>query len=184
MLPWTLKNVWFVGNPVAPFYNRVFPNPHVTIQWEDAYVEWAKHYSHDPRARSRELAEAPLELTVDGGKLGGMLGPAFLLAPLGLLAWRLPVGKALLTAALVSALPWWANAGTRFLIPALVFISLAMGMALGMLPGRWRYSRWLSCSRGTQSRRLAQSAASLAFGSGLETGRNTVGRGAALGTRA
>ena len=140
VLPWTLKNVWFVGNPVAPFYNRVFPNPHVTIQWEDAYVEWTKHYSHEPRARSRELAEAPLELTVHGGKLGGMLGPVFLLAPLGLLAWRLPVGKALLTAALVSALPWWANAGTRFLIPALVFISLAMGMALGMLPGRWRYS--------------------------------------------
>ena len=140
VLPWTLKNAWFVGNPVAPFYNRVFPNPNVTIQWEDAYVEWAKHYSHTPQPRSRELIEAPLELTVGGGKLGGMLGPVFLLAPLGLLAWRQPVGKALLAAALVSALPWWANAGTRFLIPSLVFVSLAMGMALGALPRRWRYS--------------------------------------------
>ncbi len=139
VLPWTLKNAWIVGNPVAPFYNRVFANPNVTIQWEDAYVEWAKHYSHEPRPRTEELAEAPLELTVHGGKLGGMVGPVFLLAPLALLAWRRPAVKALLAAAVICALPWWANVGTRFLIPSLVFGSLAMGMALSALPGRWRY---------------------------------------------
>ena len=32
------------------------------------------------------------------------------------------------------------NVGTRFLIPSLVFVSLAMGMALSALPGRWRYA--------------------------------------------
>ena len=140
VLPWTLKNAWFVGNPVAPLYNRVFPDPNVTVQWEDAYVEWARHYSHSPPPRSEELAEAPLELTIRGGKLGGMLGPVFLLAPFALLAWRRPTAKPLLAAAVICALPWWANVGTRFLIPSLVFVSLAMGMALGALPGRWRYA--------------------------------------------
>ena len=93
-----------------------------------------KDYSH-----SSEFVpphEYALELTVRGAKLQGLLGPIFLITPLGFLAWRRRWGKPLLLAGLFCALPWMANAGTRFLIPALVFWSLAAGLALCLLPRR------------------------------------------------
>ncbi len=65
-----------------------------------------------------------------GGVLGGLLGPVFLLAPLGLLALRFPAGRQLLLAALLFGLPYIGNIGTRFLLPALPFVALSMGLAV------------------------------------------------------
>ena len=134
VLPWTLKNAILVGNPVAPFFNRFFPNPYVTVSFEDAYRTNLKDYRHT--GGPVRLHEYALELTVRGAKLQGMLGPIFLIAPLGFLAWRRRWGKAILLAGLLCTLPWIANAGTRFLIPSLVFASLAVGLALCSLPRR------------------------------------------------
>jgi hypothetical protein len=133
--PWLIKNAVFVGDPVAPFFNGIFPNPHFTVSWENAYREYFRSYSHPPE--SHPWYSYPLDLTVRGNRLGGLTGPLFLLAPLACLAWRKPAGKALLAAAGVSCLPWLGNAGTRFLIPALVFVSLALGFAVLALPPRW-----------------------------------------------
>lgn len=125
MVPWLVKNWLTVANPVAPFFNRVFPNPYVHVSFED-----------DLRSAMRHLNGAsigwqtPLELTVRGGLLQGSLGPAFLLAPVALGAVRNPYGRRLLVAAALAALPWFSNIGTRFLIPALPFAALAMGIAL------------------------------------------------------
>ena len=134
VLPWTLKNAILVENPVAPFFNRLFPNPYVTVSFENTYRNYLKDYSHSDEAVP--LHEYALELTVRGAKLQGMLGPIFLITPLGFLAWRRRWGKPILVAGLLCALPWMANAGTRFLIPSLVFASLAMGLALCSLPRR------------------------------------------------
>ena len=134
VLPWTVKNALLVQNPVAPFFNRFFPNPYVTISFEDTYKNYLKDYSHSDEPVP--LYEYALELTVRGAKLQGMLGPVFLIAPLGFLAWRRRWGQPILVAGLLCALPWIANAGTRFLIPALVFVSLAIGLALCSLPRR------------------------------------------------
>ena len=56
-------------------------------------------------------------------------------------SWR-PLRAALIVVGISAlfVLPWPANVGTRFLIPSLVFVLLAMGMALSALPGRWRYA--------------------------------------------
>ena len=134
VLPWTLKNAILVGNPVAPFFNRFFPNPYVTVSFEDTYRNYLKDYSHS--SETVPPHEYALELTVRGAKLQGMLGPIFLITPLAFLAWRRRWGKPLLLAGLLCALPWMANAGTRFLIPSLVFASLAAGLALCLLPRR------------------------------------------------
>ena len=137
VLPWTVKNAVLVGNPVAPFFNRLFPNPYVTAGWEDAYRKGQKHYAVTyPENRLVELMDAPLEVTVKGIRFRGLLGPIFLLAPLALLSWRHPLGKPLLGAAVIFATPWLSNAGTRFLIPSLVFVSLAMGLVLCRLSHR------------------------------------------------
>lgn len=68
----------------------------------------------------------------------GMIGPAFLLLPLSLLALRHTHGRRLLLAGAVYAIPACLNTEIRFLIPALPFFALALGLAMadswGALP--------------------------------------------------
>ena len=68
----------------------------------------------------------------------GMTGPAFLLLPLCILALRHPHGRRLLLAGAIYAIPACLNTELRFLIPALPFFALALGLAMadswGALP--------------------------------------------------
>lgn len=125
MVPWMAKNALWLDNPFSPFFNSIFPNPYVYISFEKQYAQHMRHYGE-----LKSLWEYPLELTVRGGRLCGLLGPLFLLAPLGLAALRFPAGRQLLLPAGLFALPYLANTGTRFLIPAVPFLSLAMALAL------------------------------------------------------
>jgi len=122
--PWMIKNALWLDNPVSPFLNQVFPNPYIHVAFEKDYARHMRHYA------LKSDWEIPLEVTVRGGALCGLLGPMFLLAPLGLLALRWPAGRSLLLAGLLFALPYSANIGTRFLLPALPFVALAMGLAV------------------------------------------------------
>ena len=121
--PWLVKNWIVVDNPVSPFFNELFPNAHVQPSFERAYR------AHFRRYGVTNLAEIPLEITVKGTALSGMLGPVFLLAPVALLAARSALGRRVLVAAIVFALPYAANISTRFLIPCLPFVSLALCLA-------------------------------------------------------
>jgi hypothetical protein len=127
--PWLVKNAVTVGNPVSPFFNRIFPNPYVSIAFEDEYKQHMRNYTG-----LRGYWDIPLEVTVRGHALCGLLGPVFLLAPLALLAWKRPHGKRLLGAALLFGSVYAANIGTRFLIPALPFAALAMGHVITRVP--------------------------------------------------
>ncbi|HEY3444141.1 MAG TPA: discoidin domain-containing protein [Paludibaculum sp.] len=123
-LPCLVKNQVMLGNPVFPFANRLFPNPVIQPAFEDIISRQMRNYG------SVSLVEIPLETTVNGLRLTGVVGPLFLLAPLALLALRRSEGRQVLLAALVFGLPYFANLGTRFLLPCLPFFSLAMAMAL------------------------------------------------------
>ena len=136
VVPWFAKNTITTGNPVAPFYNKYFPNPYVSVSWEKGYRNLLAGYSHDPEVRRKNLIAAPLELTVRGIHFQGLVGPVFLIAPILLLAWRHPLWRPLMLAAVVAVVPWFSNTGTRFLLPALVFVSIGMGLALYRLPRR------------------------------------------------
>jgi 4-amino-4-deoxy-L-arabinose transferase-like glycosyltransferase len=121
MAPWVTRNwVWY-QNPSAPFFNRLFPNDHIRVALEDQYRDAMRHY----HGASLGLS-TPVEVTLKGGLLEGTIGPAFLLAPLGLLSLRTAQGRQLLLAFAVFAAPYVLNIGTRFLIPALPFLALAM----------------------------------------------------------
>lgn len=124
MVPWLGKNLVTVGNPVAPFFNRWFPNPHVFIEFEKTYS------AHLRRYRLTGWRQWPMEATTRGRILEGFVGPVFLLAPLALLALRDRRGRRLLLAGGVFALTYPSNVGARFLIPLLPFVSLAMARAL------------------------------------------------------
>ncbi len=124
--PWMIKDAVWLDNPVSPFFNQAFPNPYIHVSFEKDYAYQLRHYDG-----LKSDSQIPLELTVRGWVLGGLLGPVFLLAPLGLLALRWPAGRSLLAAAVLFAAPYFANVGTRFLLPALPFVALSMGLALG-----------------------------------------------------
>lgn len=125
MVPWMAKNWIVVDNPFSPFANRYFPNPHVRISFEQEYIQQMRNYG-EPEGP----LDIALELTLRGGKLGGMLGPAFVFLPLSVLALRRRDGRRLLLAAALYTLPYFGNIGTRFLLPALPYYALALGIAL------------------------------------------------------
>jgi len=125
--PWMLKNWIWVGNPLAPFFNHYFPNPHVTEIFEIGYVRQFWLYSLASRW------QIPMDVTVYG-KLGGLLGPVFLLSPLALLALRRREGRQLLLAAAVFGVHYFSNIATRFLIPSAVFVALALALVLVRVP--------------------------------------------------
>ncbi|MCX6628904.1 MAG: glycosyltransferase family 39 protein [Candidatus Solibacter sp.] len=125
--PWLLKNWVYVHNPVAPFFNRQFPNPYIMTGFEDIYRRMMAMY----HLKSRW--EIPLQVTMYG-TVSGLLGPVFLLAPLGLLALRRREGRQLWLAALVFGVNYFSNIATRFLIPPLPFVALALALALSAVP--------------------------------------------------
>jgi hypothetical protein len=127
VLPWMLKNWIFVGNPLAPFFNRYFPNPHVTAAFESSYIRQFALYDLSSRW------QIPIEVTTYG-RLGGLLGPIFLLSPFALLALRRREGRQLLLAAAVFGAQYFTNIGARFLLPSAVFIALALAFVLVRVP--------------------------------------------------
>jgi hypothetical protein len=127
--PWVLRNILWWHNPLAPFFNNWFPNPYVQYWFELDYRQHMAMYS------LTSWAQIPMEVTVHGWQLNGLLGPVFLSAPLALFALRHAEGRRLLGAALFALAAYPSNIGTRFLIPALPFVAMAMGLSFGIR--RW-----------------------------------------------
>jgi hypothetical protein len=123
ILPWLIKNWIWIGDPVSPFANRLFPNPNVHVSFEDQYRAYLRDYS------LASYRAVPYELTLGGQILCGLFGPLFLLTPVALLALRSSQGRQLWLAAAIFALPYFTNIGTRFLIPSAPFLSIALAMA-------------------------------------------------------
>lgn len=126
--PWVLKDWIYIGNPVAPFANRYFQNPNIHVSFERGWTAYLRTY------QLPSLWALPLEVTLRGEATQGMLGPIFLAAPLALLALRTQQGRRLLAPCTLLLLAYFGNVGTRFLIPSIPFVSLAMGLALEPVP--------------------------------------------------
>lgn len=125
-VPWLAKNLYYTGNPVAPFFNRLFPNPYAHVQWEVDYKAYFRTYDMP------DLRMIPWDATVKGQYLGGLLGPVFLLLPLTLFGLRRANVRHLWLAGLVCLIPYPLNIGTRFLILGLPFFSLALAETVAM----------------------------------------------------
>ncbi len=123
-MPWALKNWIYAENPVAPFANEIFRNPYVHVSFEKDLAKKLRSYDVENKWT------LPLEVTVRGAKTAGLLGPVFLAAPLALFALRFREGRRLLFPGLLLLATFPANVGTRFLIPSLPFISLALALVL------------------------------------------------------
>jgi 4-amino-4-deoxy-L-arabinose transferase-like glycosyltransferase len=121
--PWMVRAAVLTGNPLAPLANRLFPNPFFHIATENELA------SHLTSLGTLKWWGVPWELAF-GDRLVGTFGPLLWLLPLALLAWRSRSGRLCLAAALLLATPWLTNHGARFLMPAVVFGWLALGLAL------------------------------------------------------
>ena len=115
--PWLLRNLIETGNPFAPFMNRLFPNPFFHVSTEEHLMKALRSYGVSFSERFTEV--------LWGWRLQGIVGPVFVLAPLALRGRPL-----FLVFALAFSLPWWNNAGARFLMPALPFLALGMRPAI------------------------------------------------------
>ncbi|MGB9456240.1 MAG: hypothetical protein WCB12_09370 [Bryobacteraceae bacterium] len=126
--PWLLRNAVLARNPLAPLANAVFPNSHFHVLTERILAANLASHGH----------VAPLDVPWQlafGDHLTGTFGPLLLALPLVLLAWRSRAVRLLLAAAVLLALPWFANKGARFLMPSMALAGLALGAALA---GTWR----------------------------------------------
>jgi hypothetical protein len=124
ILPWMVKDWIEVANPVSPLANSVFPNPYVHISFEKTWRADLARYDLASRW------QIPLQVTVQGDHVEGFLGPLFLLTPLALLALRFREGRQLLLAAAIFVCTYFSNIGTRFLIPVVPFVALALALAV------------------------------------------------------
>lgn len=124
VLPWMVKDWIEVANPVSPFANRIFPNPYVHVSFEDQWRQSMSTYG----LKSRK--QIPLQITIQGDQVEGFLGPLFLFTPFGLLALRYRAGRQVLLAAAIFAAAYFQNIGTRFLIPAVPLVSLALALVI------------------------------------------------------
>ncbi|MBI4908920.1 MAG: hypothetical protein HY820_35195 [Acidobacteria bacterium] len=118
--PWIIRAFVLTGNPIAPLANSLFPNPYFhtgTIQNLSAYL---RSYG------GLRWHQIPFQLTIRGDILQGLLGPVFLALPVALLTLRNRAGRRILAIAILLAIPWTFNIGTRFLMPALPFLALAL----------------------------------------------------------
>jgi len=123
ILPWMIRSVALTGNPFAPLFNDWFPNPYFQVAVERDLAKFLRTYE------GFTFRNAPWELAVRGDS-HGILGPLFLLLPIGLLALRRRAGRWVWLAAGLLALPWFINVGTRFLMPSLPFFALALALVL------------------------------------------------------
>ncbi|MEO8100635.1 MAG: hypothetical protein ABI811_23255 [Acidobacteriota bacterium] len=126
--PWIVRNAIVYQNPAAPLGNSLFRNPFVHVMFEREYSEFLRHYGVVDR---RTL---PLDVTIGGERTTGLIGPLFLLLPFGLLALRRRAGRHLWIAAALLLSTFLLNVGTRFLIPALPFLSLTIALAAAESP--------------------------------------------------
>jgi hypothetical protein len=121
--PWMARNAFVAQNPLAPLFNRWFPNPHFRPSLEKELATTWRTYD------GFRWQSAPWDLTVRG-RLQGILGPAFLLLPVGLFALRERRGRIVWAAALVLAIPWCFNVGARFILPAAAMAAITLAASL------------------------------------------------------
>jgi 4-amino-4-deoxy-L-arabinose transferase-like glycosyltransferase len=127
--PWMVRSLVLTGNPFAPMLDSLFPNPYFHIATERGLAADLRSLGSVPWWR------VPWELAV-GGTLTGSYGPLLLGAPLMLVGWRTRAGRLCCVFSAVLALPWFTNTGARFIMLAVPFVGLGIGMGALILGRR------------------------------------------------
>jgi len=139
--PWIVKNMWFYGNPIFPFFHEVFhPNWDYPVEWRALHADakgrqWAAILTH-PR-QFLEVLLHPWFLTMRGQNDHNHLGPIFLLLlPIFLLrSWRVEQEKVSWRFFLGLWMCWWPlSSMPRFFIPGLAVLCVCLAQAVNAVP--------------------------------------------------
>jgi hypothetical protein len=95
--PWVARNWLIYENPMAPLGTAIFRNPFTHVLFEQEYSKFLRSYG------VMDKWTLPWEVTLRGSLTQGIIGPVFLLLPLGLLALRFRAGRQLWIAAVLVA---------------------------------------------------------------------------------
>jgi hypothetical protein len=141
-LPWTLRAWWQTGNPVYPFFWSTFGGPDWSADLQARFQAWQASIGMGRDAADYLLL--PLRIFLAGGegydRFDGTLAPYLLfLLPPALWAARRPglARQALAAFALYFALWALSSQQTRFLLPALPLLALALALGLTELTAPW-----------------------------------------------
>ncbi len=118
-LPWVVRTYLLTGNPIAPLGNGLFPNDHFHAHTERILTSYLSGYGAEGWEFWRSILWG-------GAALQGLIGPVCILLPLGLLAFGRRETRPIAAAGLVLLLPWAANHGARFVLPAVPFLALGL----------------------------------------------------------
>lgn len=121
--PWMLRALILTGNPLAPLFNAWFPNEFFSVSAEQTLSHTIRTYD------GFQWSHAPWDWGF-GGRLQGVTGPVVYLLPFAILAWRRKAAQVALCAGLLLLTPILYNVGTRFLMPALPLLALALIAAM------------------------------------------------------
>ncbi|HBL17909.1 MAG: hypothetical protein A2X36_17390 [Elusimicrobia bacterium GWA2_69_24] len=140
--PWLVKNWFFVGNPVFPFFYRIFPTR--GVGWDDGtagrYFEIMTEYGHLQGHWLKDLFQFPYLAASGSTRFGGgadvlgSLGWGLLVAALPLAAWAAWKKRTLRWIAFYCAAHWalWFSTGVvlRFLTVLVPLLSLLAAQGL------------------------------------------------------
>ncbi len=145
LAPWYGRIFAYTGNPFFPFFPRLFGDS----AWEPLRFQGFSGMGGAQPSRLITLARLPWDLVFERGRYGGQppYSPVYLaLLPVVLLAVWEPRARRLLALAVAYILVCFSlPADSRYLVPAIPLVSLAMAGALVLLLGRFgRYRRLLA----------------------------------------
>jgi len=134
VVPWLIKNWYFVGNPVFPLFHEWFSSSVISTERVSIWLGDVEKYgiSYTPWWKALRL---PWDLSVDRlNSFNSFSAGPLLLALLPLAFWRKPAFPlaCLLAAGGLYLIPWGLTAQqSRYLLPALGLLCLGCGCLLG-----------------------------------------------------
>lgn len=138
MLPWLIKSAWYTGNPVYPLFTRVFGGSDWNPNLERQFVEWLHAYGAGRSVVDYLLL--PARVILQGGPsarhFDGSLAAAWivLVPAVALAAWKDRLVRRLAGSAGLFFIYWAvASQQMRLLIPAVLLMALAVGLAAAHL---------------------------------------------------
>lgn len=144
ILPWLIKNTWFLHNPIAPWGTSLFTSSIITAERASSY--FAHIAGHGNLHGIRDILSLPWKLTAYGFQFGGsfdMIGPVFLVCVPFLFFKRgidTIIRQLLIISALYAAV-WFATGKVlRFLVPIMPFLCVFAAVGIRNI---YQYSRRL-----------------------------------------
>lgn len=152
LLPWLIKNIIYIQNPVYPFLYQVFHNPNIDIEKMQAQM---REFTESGFNSWLEYLRAPWDLTFNRPTGNAYMGPLFLFLLPGLI-WlgfearkAKPQQKLLIVITIIAVFAWSMQTRViRYLLPGLLTLAVLCSWGLEKIEENTTYlgkiTRWFT----------------------------------------